>query len=397
MQRIGATTSWLSTLSALALAGCGGAVEEAVSDSVTRLGQPTAAFAEDFGMIQTVREMPDGQVLVADPLGRALYLVDMDAGTRTQIGAEGEGPGEYLQPDAVWPLPGDSTLLVDLGNGRLVTLGPDLEFGPTMPLAAGEPGSPDGLILSMPQGVDGQGRIYVRGTAGFGREDRDSSAIVRLDRSTRAIDSVGTYLMQARIIERSGQGVSVSPIPLSPEDAWGVAPDGAIAVARASGYRLDWIGPDGMLEAGPPIPTESLPLGTPEKEEWDRERSRNAGLRVSISVGDQGVQTSFQRGAGGSPRGETDFDVYQWPETLPAVYSGRLPIDPERRAWVRRRVGAGGPPTYDVFGRDGARIATVELDPDRVIVGFGVDAIYVVAYDEFDLNYLERYAMPVLE
>ena len=56
-----------------------------------------------------------------------LFVVDMDAGTRAQVGAEGQGPEEYRQPDAVWPLPGDSTLLVDLGNGRLVVLGPDLE------------------------------------------------------------------------------------------------------------------------------------------------------------------------------------------------------------------------------------------------------------------------------
>ncbi|HSL82924.1 MAG TPA: 6-bladed beta-propeller, partial [Thermoanaerobaculia bacterium] len=82
-----------------------------------RLGAPTATFPEDFGAIQTVRELPDGRVLVADPLSKAVYLVDLAGGRRTVIGREGQGPGEYRQPDAVWPLPGDSTLLVDLGNG----------------------------------------------------------------------------------------------------------------------------------------------------------------------------------------------------------------------------------------------------------------------------------------
>jgi hypothetical protein len=383
----------------LAMGACGGggdAAEDA-GEAIT-LGEPTAAFAEDFGLIQTVREMPDGQVLVADPLGRALYLVDMDAGTRSQVGAEGEGPGEYLQPDAVWPLPGDSTLLVDLGNGRLVGMGPDLSFGPTMSLAMGAPGSPTGLVLAMPQGVDGQGRIYVRGTAGIGREEVDSSAIARIDRGSQAIDTVGTYLMQSRLVDRTGQGVRVSPIPLSPEDAWGVAPDGSIAVARAAGYRLDWIGPDGVLQAGTPVPVEALPLGQAEKEEWDLQRGRNAGLSISISIGggSGAVETSFQRGAGGRGRGETDFSVYQWPETLPAVYSGRVPIDGQSRAWVRRHVGAGMPATYDVFDRTGQRVRTVDLGLDRVLVGFGEDAVYVVAYDPFDLNYLERYAMPEL-
>jgi hypothetical protein len=88
---------------------------------------------------------------VADPLGGALYFVDMNAGTRTVVGTEGQGPGEYLQPDAVWPLLGDSTLLVDLGNGRMITLGrPDLEFGPTSPLSAGSPRS-GGMVVAIPQ------------------------------------------------------------------------------------------------------------------------------------------------------------------------------------------------------------------------------------------------------
>ena len=393
------TAALLAPLLAAGLAACAGGSDTSAGaeGAALTLGEPSATLAEDFGLIQTVREMPDGRVLVADPLGRALYLVDFDARTRTVVGSEGGGPGEYLQPDAVWPLPGDSTLLVDLGNGRLVAMGPEGSFGPTMPLASGSPGSTGGLILAMPQGVDAGGRIYVRGTAGFGREEVDSAAIVRVDRETQAIDTVGTYLTQARIVDRRGGNVSVAPVPLSPEDAWGVAPDGSIAIARAAGYRLDWIRPDGALVAGPPVPTEVLPIGRPEMEEWDRDRGRNSGLSISISVnaGDGAVQTNFQRG-GGRGRGETDFDAYQWPETLPAVHAGRVPIDPEGRAWVRRRVGAGGPSTYDVFDGEGTRLATVEVGLDRVIVGFGAAAVYVVAYDAFDLNYLERYAMPAL-
>jgi hypothetical protein len=101
----------------------------------TPLGRPQARLSDDFGSIQTVRELPDGRVLVADPLGKALYAVDLDRGTRTVVGGEGQGPQEYGQPDAVWALPGDSTLLVDLGNARLVVMGPDLAFGRTRPIS----------------------------------------------------------------------------------------------------------------------------------------------------------------------------------------------------------------------------------------------------------------------
>lgn len=38
--------------------------------------------------------------------------------------------------------------------------------------------------------------------------------------------------------------------------------------------------------------------------------------------------------------------------------------------------------------------ATYTLEGDRRVVGFGEGSVYVVSYDEFDLNYLERYALP---
>ena len=55
---------------------------------------------------------------------------------------------------------------------------------------------------------------------------------------------------------------------------------------------------------------------------------------------------------------------------------------------------AGEPSTYDVFDSSGDRIGTVLLDHGKRVIGFGASGIYVVSYDEFDLNYLERYAMP---
>ncbi len=95
-------------------------------------------FPEGFGLLSNVRELPDGRVLVADPLGQILAALDMDAGTMDFWGREGGGPQEYRQPDAVHALPGDSTLLVDLGNARLTVIALDAgrtvnEHGPTYP------------------------------------------------------------------------------------------------------------------------------------------------------------------------------------------------------------------------------------------------------------------------
>jgi hypothetical protein len=364
-----------------------------------RLDQPNAAFPEDFGAIQTVRELPNGQVLVADPLGKALYLVDMDAGTRTVIGREGQGPEEYRQPDAVWPLPGDSTLLVDLGNGRLVALGPDLGFGPTWPITVGEPQMGRQLVFAIPQGIDGQGRVYARAMAGSlgSGEYPDSADILRIDREARTADPVAKFKIQAVTQQTTGgansRNVAISPIPLSPEDAWGIAPDGSVILVRSSDYHLERVAPDGTVTRGPAIPYEVVRIRTPEKEEYLSEQGRSGGgIAVGVEVVNGQMSMSFARGGRGGE--DREMDQYTWPEVKPPSYGGRIPVDPENRAWVRRQVEAGEPSTYDVFDESGNRLATVLLEGGKRVVGFGEGTVYVVAYDEFDLNYLERYDMP---
>lgn len=391
----------LTTALALALTLGFGLTVPPPLQSQVRLAQPTAAFPEDFGSIQTVRELPDGRVLVADPLGKALYLVDMDAGQRTVIGQEGQGPEEYRQPDAVWPLPGDSTLLVDLGNGRLAALGPDLAFGPTWPITVGEPQMGRQLVFAIPQGIDAQGRIYARAMGGGlgGGAYPDSADILRIDREARTSEPVAKFKIQEMTQRTSGsannRNVAISPIPLSPEDAWGIAPDGSVILARSSDYHIERVGLDGTVVRGPAIPFEGVRIGTAEKEEYLAEQGRaGGGIAIGVQVVNGQMSMSFARGGGES--GPREIDRYTWPEVKPPFYGGRIPVDPEGRAWVRRQMEAGDPSTYDVFDESGERVGTVLLDDGKRVIGFGRGTVYVVAYDELDLNYLERYATPEL-
>jgi hypothetical protein len=397
MSTLGSISSILATGAALALLQAG---PEPVGAQI-RLDTPAASFPEDFGAIQTVRELPDGRVLVADPLGKALYVVDMTSGRRTVVGREGQGPGEYRQPDAVWPLPGDSTLVVDLGNGRLTTLGPDLSFGTTSPITVGEPRMGAPMVFAIPQGVDGEGRVYARSMGGGMGQGAypDSADILRIDRDARTADPVARFKIQSMTQQTSGsannRAVAISPVPLSPEDAWGIAPDGSVVLVRSNDYHLERIGPDGRVTRGPPVPFDPVRIRTAEKEEYLAEQGRSGGgIQVGVTVVNDQMSMSFARsGRGGEDR---EIDQYTWPDEKPPFYGGRVPVDPRGRAWVRRQVRAGEPSTYDVFDPSGARVGTVLLDNGKRVVGFGEGAVYVVAFDEFDLNYLERYAMPTL-
>ena len=164
-------------------------------------------------------------------------------------------------------------------------------------------------------------------------------------------------------------------------------------IARSSDYHIEWIGTDGSVTRGPPTPFESVSIGTAEKEEFVAASGRSGGgIGISIMVNNGAMQMNFSRG--GRRGGRREIDQYQWPETKPPFYSGRLDVDGEGRLWVRRHVEAGADATYDLFDRQGTRVGTITLANNKRVIGFGAGTVYVVAYDEVDLNYLERYAMP---
>ena len=60
----------------------------------------------------------------------------------------------------LFPLPDGGTLLVDLGDARLIRIEVDLSFGETWSIAQGAPGT--GLAMISPVGTDRTGGIYFR-------------------------------------------------------------------------------------------------------------------------------------------------------------------------------------------------------------------------------------------
>lgn len=382
-----------AALLAILATGTAGSAQTVTMDA------PDGVFPEDFSVVQTVRELPDGRVLVADPLGQALVVVDFGQGSADTLGRVGQGPEEYRQPDAVWPMPGGETLLVDLGNGRLTRLGADLSFGDTRPYTVGEFAPGRELVLAIPQAVDAEGHLYFRsmGRPGAGMM-ADSAWILRLDPTRDAVDSIAPYQLEARTRQSSGgpnnQNVSIRQVPLSPADAWGVAPDGRVVVARVGDYHVEWIGVDGTVTRGPAIEWDEVRIGQAEKEQWANDRA-TAGGGLSMAVTVQNGSMSMQASRGGDSGGD-DLDQYDWPDVKPPFYQGGIPVDPQGRAWIRRHVAAGAAPMYDVFGADGSRVGQVALAEGRRVVGFGDGTVYIVHTDPFGLQSLERHSAPSL-
>ncbi len=356
---------------------------------VQNLSEPEATYPEGFGLLGGLRELPDGRLMIADPLGQALVIADLEAETADTLGAVGRGPEEYKQPDGLFPLPGGSTLLVDLGNARLTVLGPDGSFGETVPIARGSPSG--GLQLILPRGTDSEGRIYFRPMGGARRPQLpDSAAIARWDRASGALDTVARVKLPEMKRSTSGgagnQAVMIQPVPLSSEDAWAVSWDGRVAIARCGDYHVEWIHPDGTVVRGAPVDYEPVKIRRADKEEWAE--GQGGGIEIGIMASSSGERRiSMSRGGGGGP----NIDSLDWPDKKPAFVADGVWVTPEGDVWVQRHVPAGEAVQLDVFGADAELEGRVTLPPGRQIVGFGHSSVYVVRSDDLGLQWLERY------
>jgi len=387
-------------LSPFVLSGCG-ARDDAASD-----GLPAGAFAmleleqaypHEFSFLNGVRQLADGTLLAADPLSQVLLHVDISAGAADTLARIGEGPGEYQQPDNVFPLPGDSTLLVDIGKARLISIGPDMVLHDGMQIAKTvEREGRVSMQLIMPRFVDGEGRLYYPGQGGLDQGPPDSTAILRYDRAAERVDTLGWAWRPEPNVIRSGSSVRMLSRQMEGRDDWAVGSDGRLAIVRAADYSVEWRYPDGRVVEGPPNPVESRRISDEDKEAYLENRSSGGLMMMMSASGSGAVEMSMSRGGGarlGDAPGLLDFE---WAEAFPPFQPDRALVSPWGALWVERWLPTGENPQLDVFDEDGVKLGTVALPAGRRLIGFGSTArgepaLYLVRTDEFDLRWLERY------
>jgi hypothetical protein len=354
-----------------------------------------ASYPEAFSYLSGVRELPDGKLLAADPLSQVLLRIDLAAGTADTLGGVGGGPEEYRQPDHVFPLPGDSALLVDLGKTYLTVVAPDGTFRGGMSMAQTSEDGPPAII--MPEGVDGLGCIYHQAMGRFGEGPSDTIGVSRYDRATNTSQRVVSLWRTEPIVTRSGDNVRMSLPRMVPNDDYAVGADGRVAVVRANGYYVEWHMPGGEVVTGPETPYEVIPISYADKEA-DLAESTGAGLSISIMRNSSGgTQMQMQRGSSGGGGGdEPSVEDEVWGEDFPPFRNDRTLVSPANDVWVLRWLPADRDPMMDIFGPDGVLKGSVIIPRDRRLIGFGegpdgADVAYFVRIDEVDLHWLERY------
>ena len=346
-----------------------------------------ARSASGFGFLNAIRPMSDGRVLVADPLGEVVVVLDLDTQKADTLGRSGGGPQEYRSPDSAFPLPGDSTLLVDMGNGRLIVMAPDGTFARTFPIA--RQNDRGHLTISIPRFVDQDGNLYFQPEEISGGPLPDSAHIVRVDLSGRTADTLGTIKLQDPATQSGQPGVTLGRTPLGARDDWAVSLDGAVAIVRAEDYRVEWIRPGSRTVFGPGNSYDEIRIGRREREAWT-EDFFSASISMGIRRGADGSRTvSLSRGTPGG--GRLDLDRYRLPSHLPPFRAGRSLVSNEGDLWVERYGSVGSSVRIDVFNQLGQKEGELEIPEGRRLAGFGAGVVYLVHKDALGLQWLERY------
>ncbi|MEP6836300.1 MAG: 6-bladed beta-propeller [Gemmatimonas sp.] len=339
----------------------GSAAAQSVAPKLS-LAKPDWVSSEAFSILSAIRVLSNGTVLAVDGKETEVHLIDANGKIVRQIGRKGSGPGEYTRPAFLWPLPADSTLLLDMGARRYLIINPRGQIVKTEVISTALGGGADGIA-----GADPQGRLYFG--AKFATIDNGVNPSTPIGRWTRGTDRFDTVTMfhaetpAVRTANPKGTGFTElhgqAREIFAPVDDWLVAPSGRIAIIHAIPYRVDWVELNGKTTTGTAVNVTRVPV-----TELDRKL----------------------REPNGPPYGRTYA-------TLKSPFIADLcVIDSQDNVWVPRSEAAKFKNRrWDVFSATGQWRGTVLIPNGRTLFALTATHAYVRYIDSDGLQWVERY------
>jgi hypothetical protein len=359
------------------------------AQSPVSLGARTTASEETFTRITGLRELADGRVIVADADERRLVLLAADLKEATTLGRNGSGPREYLAPTAILPWLADSTIVIDPTAQRALLIDERGSIVSDRTLVQ----SFGGFTMSPSvAATDRSGGMYYTGIAARDRQrgtQADTVPIIRITFSGTRPDTIAWVRIAVAPTSARQEGGQMAfrraaPDPFGTVDAWGVAPDGGVAIVRGQEYHSEWYRSGKLSERGANIPVTPIPVTAEDLAEIAARRAAAANRSTSFGGGGQAPSVT-------APPVE-DATISK---VKPPFVTRTMPLDPQGRAWVHRTRHANDRiPVYDVFDVTGTRVAQISLPPNATVVGFGKTHVYLAIADKNDLVTLGKYPLP---
>ena len=352
-----------------------------------RLQPHDARLETGFTAITSIRELSDGRILVTDPRDLQLVVADLKTGDVQQVSRRGAGPGEYGMAGLVYAIAGDSSLMSDFMNRRVLLFDKDKAV---VTVAADNP------IIKTTQGfiryADRLGNVFSLKspevpTGQTTTSEKDSSAIIRVNRASGRVDTLAMVRDRpvVRTVVRNAKGEvtqsGARAVRLRVGEPWIVHPDGHLAVVRINPFRVDWRSPDGRWTRGAPLPIPVIRM---------TDREKQASL----------ARTAASTRGGGQPMPplpkELQTPADEWPDVMPPYIEGALQFTPSGDVLIRRQPSADHAGiAYYAVDRSGKLLGILALKDNEKIGGFGARSIYIIESDADDLKFIRRHPWPV--
>lgn len=359
---------------ALGLGGCGGK-----PSPLLVLGTPEATLSRPFQQVSNVVELSDGRLALAELKDKTFLLVDPKSGDATPIGEHADtirpddpAPGKHKLPGYVLKFPGDTLGLIDFGAERT-----------SLWTAAGQ-----FVRVLGGRGVGGGNQALNYDAAGHGyKEDVrsvlgglepgqelafDSLNVIRITPGDTVADTVARLKLPTWGRGQFGEQMKIVSTIFSGRDLFGTLPDGSLWAARASNNAVDWRAPDGTWTRGPSRSFEKIAVTQAEKD-FFLERLRQQMAQMGAPAG---IELS-----------------YPFADEKPPFIAGTT--NPAGEVWLQRaRAFTDSIPVWDVVGRDGKQLRTVQLPKGATLAGFGpAGHVYVVLRQDDGRQTIGRYTV----
>jgi hypothetical protein len=397
----------IGAISAIALTGSLCAAQQL--PPIRALGPIVHTAAEKLGAVSTVRQLPDGRVLVNDIVGHRVLMFDSTLATATVVADSTSATGNAygVRPGGLIAYHGDSTLFVDPASLSMLLIDPNGKIARVMSAprandAAFLVGGPFGT-----PGFDARGRLVYRGqnrpifpAGGRPRDGNfvmppqpDSAALVRFDLATRKLDTAAFFRIPKFSMTMSrtpNGGITVTstfnPLPLA--DDWAILSDGTIAVVRGKDFHIDWISPEGTMTSAPKIPFEWQRLTDEDKVAFMD--SVKPAIEKALASAELAFGGAREGGRGGRAQPQLNFvSPSELPDYKPPFWPGATRADAEGNLWIGTSQNVNGLPVYAIVNRKGELIDRVQLPAGRVIAGFGAGGIVYLGVRDADSARLE--------
>lgn len=394
------------------------------------LGAVTVTSAEPLGLVNNVRALPDGKLLVNDMTSRRVLLMDSTFRVLKVVADTTPGnPNAYGAGMAsLIAFRGDSTLFVDAQSLSMLVIDANGEVQRVMSV----PRAQDAMMLAA--GGVGAGAFYsnghlvyrgmpnirmqiVNGTPQMGALP-DTMPITRVNLQTRVVDTVGYVKIPTSRpnITRSDDGtisVSIDVNPLPVVDEWAVLPNGDVAFVRGRDYHVDWVETNGTRRSSPKLAFDWKRLTDEDKAKLvdsvqtllDKQAAANPGQGAAMATafgnmmgggaaaGAPRMQV-MMRAEGGPPgaAGPTRppqmsapkisvVSPSQLPDYQPPFFATSTRADADGNLWVltipTKPQPAGS--VYDVINGQGEVTERVLIPEGRTILGFGPGGVVYLA------------------